>query len=104
MAKKMNLKKLCCNWEDIVKDLTKKKNGNNIWSDVKRISLTEMVYCIWMERNQRIFRGEKRNAVNLYTAINEVVHLKLMNIKVKDSCVVKKVADTWGIQFKSIDC
>nr|GEY23518.1 RNA-directed DNA polymerase, eukaryota, reverse transcriptase zinc-binding domain protein [Tanacetum cinerariifolium] len=66
-------------------------------------SVKERAKVAWKqkERNQRIFRGEKRNADNLQIAINEVVQVILMNIKVKDSNALKNVADTWGIQFKN---
>ncbi|GJY16874.1 RNA-directed DNA polymerase, eukaryota, reverse transcriptase zinc-binding domain protein [Tanacetum coccineum] len=88
--------------EEIVQDLIEKRNGNNIWNAVRRISLVAVVYFIWQERNQRIFRGEKKSADKLLSVINEVVQLKLMNIKVKYSYAVKYVADTWGIQFKNL--
>nr|GEU91407.1 hypothetical protein [Tanacetum cinerariifolium] len=38
-TKKMNLKKVWCKWEDIVKDSIEKRNGNNIWNAVRRFSL-----------------------------------------------------------------
>ncbi|GJY04906.1 RNA-directed DNA polymerase, eukaryota, reverse transcriptase zinc-binding domain protein [Tanacetum coccineum] len=57
--------------------------------------------CNKHERNQRIFRGEKRDADILHEAISEVIKLKLMNMKVKESNAVKKVAELWEIQFKN---
>ncbi|GKE61330.1 RNA-directed DNA polymerase, eukaryota, reverse transcriptase zinc-binding domain protein, partial [Tanacetum coccineum] len=51
------------------------------------------------ERNQRIFRGEKRNTKNLCATISELIQLKLMSLKVKESDAVRRVADIWEIKF-----
>ncbi|GJY22232.1 RNA-directed DNA polymerase, eukaryota, reverse transcriptase zinc-binding domain protein [Tanacetum coccineum] len=59
----------------------------------RRISLAAVVYFIWKERNQRIFRRGKRNSNKLYDDIIDVIKLKLMNIKEKDSRAVRRVAD-----------
>ncbi|GJZ85640.1 hypothetical protein Tco_0650979 [Tanacetum coccineum] len=93
MAAKINLNKIDFIWEEVVNELLEKNNGNNIWSTVKRISLVAVVYFIWQERNQRIFRGEKRNSNKLYDDIIDVIKLKLMNIKEKDLRAVRRVAD-----------
>ncbi|GJR75133.1 RNA-directed DNA polymerase, eukaryota, reverse transcriptase zinc-binding domain protein [Tanacetum coccineum] len=101
VAGKMNLKKTDYIWEDIVQDMIGKKNGNNIWSVVRRISLAAVVYYIWQERNHRIFRGEKSDANGLIDTITETIKLKLMNLRVKESSEVRKVAEMWDIQFKN---
>ncbi|GJY63013.1 RNA-directed DNA polymerase, eukaryota, reverse transcriptase zinc-binding domain protein [Tanacetum coccineum] len=44
----------------------------------------------------------KRNAVELQEIIMEVVKLKMMNLRVKNSYDVRIVAETWGIQFKNL--
>ncbi|GJX90332.1 reverse transcriptase zinc-binding domain-containing protein [Tanacetum coccineum] len=100
VAEKMNLNKIEYKWDDIINELAGKKNGNNIWSAVRRLSLAAVVYFIWQERNQRIFRGDKRDADVLFDTINETIMLKLMSLRVKESYAVKKVAGIWEIQFK----
>ena len=97
---KMNLNKTQFKWDDIVHDLLSMKNGNNIWSAVRRLSLAAVVYYIWQERNQRLFRGDKRDVKKLYEDICEVIQLKLMSLNVRDSEAVNNVADIWKIQFK----
>nr|GEX19048.1 reverse transcriptase domain, reverse transcriptase zinc-binding domain protein [Tanacetum cinerariifolium]GFA48401.1 reverse transcriptase domain, reverse transcriptase zinc-binding domain protein [Tanacetum cinerariifolium] len=88
----MDLQKDNYKWDDIVNELTGKKNGNNIWSVVRRLSHAAVVYYIWQERNQRIFKGIKRGEATLIDTINEIIKLKLMSIKVKHSNAVKRVA------------
>ncbi|GJY44561.1 retrovirus-related pol polyprotein from transposon TNT 1-94 [Tanacetum coccineum] len=46
MADKMKLNKIVFKWEEVVNELLEKKNGNNIWSAVKRISFAAVVYFI----------------------------------------------------------
>ncbi|GJZ50732.1 hypothetical protein Tco_0605247 [Tanacetum coccineum] len=89
VAENLNLRKIEFVWEVIVQTLIGMKNGNNIWSVVRRVSLAAVVYNIWQERNHRIFRGEKSDSSALITKINETIRLKLMNISVKDSNAVR---------------
>ncbi|GJY56594.1 RNA-directed DNA polymerase, eukaryota, reverse transcriptase zinc-binding domain protein [Tanacetum coccineum] len=53
------------------------------------MNMTRTVYK-WdeVERNQRLFRGENRDPEILFKAINEVIKLKLMNIRVGNSAKV----------------
>ena len=88
--------------DDVVTEYLRLENGNNIWSVVRRLSLAAVTYHIWKERNQRLFRGDKREAKKLFEDICEVVQLKLMNLNVKNSEAVKRVANIWGIHFNRI--
>ncbi|GJT58681.1 RNA-directed DNA polymerase, eukaryota, reverse transcriptase zinc-binding domain protein [Tanacetum coccineum] len=63
MAAKMNMRKIEFIWEDVINEILQSKVGNNIWSAVKRICLSAVVYYIWQERNQRIFQGLKRDSM-----------------------------------------
>lgn len=83
-------------------DFSRLKNGNNIWSAVRRLSLAAAIYYIWHERNQRLFRGDKKEAKELFDIICRTIQLKLMSLRVKNSEAVKKVASIWGIQFNTV--
>nr|GEW25340.1 hypothetical protein [Tanacetum cinerariifolium] len=48
-------------WGHIVEEMCNLLNNNNIWSIVRRIVLGAMVYFIWQERNNKIFKEEKRD-------------------------------------------
>ncbi|GKD57224.1 reverse transcriptase zinc-binding domain-containing protein, partial [Tanacetum coccineum] len=41
-------------WNNIVKELAEKQNGNNIWSIVRRLCLATVVCSIWREKNNRM--------------------------------------------------
>ena len=87
-------------WKDIIHGLVNDHNGNNIDSVVKRLILAASVYCIWNERNCRIFNDENKSAEEVANRILEIVKMKLMSLKVKESPAVKKVERLWSIAFK----
>ncbi|GKC86773.1 hypothetical protein Tco_1147422, partial [Tanacetum coccineum] len=92
VAKKLNLIKIGYHREEIIFDLIETKKRNNIWSMVRRTSLAAVVYSIWHERNKRIFTREKRKVTKLQESVNEVIKLKMMNLRVRESNAAKKVA------------
>ncbi|GJW84566.1 RNA-directed DNA polymerase, eukaryota, reverse transcriptase zinc-binding domain protein [Tanacetum coccineum] len=94
----MNMDKIDYQWNEVVSELLKYKHGKNIWSAVRRISFAAMIYYIWQERNQRILRGENRDTDELFKAISEVIKLNLINIRVRNTADVRKVAKLWEIQ------
>ncbi|GJS57688.1 hypothetical protein Tco_0652472 [Tanacetum coccineum] len=59
--------------------------------DSERLSLAASVYLIWQERNRRIFKDEKRNVDELFSIFKDTIRLRLMSLKVKDSCAVRTV-------------
>ncbi|PWA62228.1 RNA-directed DNA polymerase, eukaryota, Reverse transcriptase zinc-binding domain protein [Artemisia annua] len=85
---------------EIVLSLANGKNGNNIGSVVKRLCFATSVYSIWFERNNRIFRDEKKEAEDVVKTILDTVKLKLMCLKVKDSGAVRLIERTWDVICK----
>lgn len=49
-------------WNDIIQSFVNEHNGNNIDSVVKRLILAASVYCLWNERNSRIFKDNSKSA------------------------------------------
>ncbi|GKB16864.1 hypothetical protein Tco_0850787, partial [Tanacetum coccineum] len=64
---------------------------NSIKSVLQRISLASAIYYIWNERNNRIFTQEQKDTQCLFNAIEEIIKLQLLNLKVKRSVAVLKV-------------
>ncbi|GKD44319.1 hypothetical protein Tco_1268964 [Tanacetum coccineum] len=48
------------------KHMANSPNGYNIWSVVRRLVFAASVYCLWQERNSRIFRDEKKYLEKLW--------------------------------------
>ena len=55
---KCNLQYICNNWADEVQEATRRFRGASMQAKMGRLAFTVVVYCIWKERNQRIFKGE----------------------------------------------
>ncbi|GKA78310.1 RNA-directed DNA polymerase, eukaryota, reverse transcriptase zinc-binding domain protein [Tanacetum coccineum] len=94
--------RLSDNWNQIISEMVLLPLNRNIWSIVRRISLNAAVYYIWQERNNRIFKQEKRDADTMVNLIKENTRLKLIGLKVKDSVTVKEVERRWQIQMKKV--
>ena len=92
------------NWHDIILKYSNGQNGNNIWGVVRRLILVASVYCIWNERNSRIFKEECKSHEDVGKLIIDNVKWKLLSLKVKDSNAVREVERLWSIRFnKKVD-
>ncbi|GJS26999.1 RNA-directed DNA polymerase, eukaryota, reverse transcriptase zinc-binding domain protein [Tanacetum coccineum] len=84
-------------WNDIVTELAVKPNKSSIWSIVRRLCLAGVVYSIWRERNNRVFRDEECNWEIVLEMICETARLRLMGLAVKKSKAVLQVATKWNV-------
>ncbi|GKC28564.1 RNA-directed DNA polymerase, eukaryota, reverse transcriptase zinc-binding domain protein [Tanacetum coccineum] len=81
--------------------------AKGIWKEIKSL-LNVRLSDNWnqiiseMERNNRIFKQEKRDADTMVNLIKENTRLKLIGLKVKDSVTVKEVERRWQIQMKKV--
>ncbi|GJV70675.1 putative reverse transcriptase domain-containing protein [Tanacetum coccineum] len=91
----------CNNYKlnEIVAGLSKKTNGNSIDSIIRRICFAASVYLVWQERNNRIFRDEKRNVEDLFGIFNDTVRMRLMSLKVKRFVAVTRAQTKWNVKF-----
>ncbi|GJZ52189.1 hypothetical protein Tco_0606704 [Tanacetum coccineum] len=65
--------------------------NRNIWSRVRRLVCGAAVYYIWQEKNNRLFKNEKKDSNTILNTIKETVGMKLIGIKVKESKTVKRI-------------
>ncbi|GJS07198.1 RNA-directed DNA polymerase, eukaryota, reverse transcriptase zinc-binding domain protein, partial [Tanacetum coccineum] len=72
-------------WPLIVNKYASMPNGNSIVSIERRLCIAACVYFIWQERNQRIFKNEKRKVDDLYNTLCDSIKLRLHSIKAKRS-------------------
>ncbi|XP_071704107.1 uncharacterized protein [Rutidosis leptorrhynchoides] len=83
----------------IIEMMPKFPGKNQIWGIVTRLVLAESVYYIWQERNQRLFRGKKREVEELVDIAKEYIRVKLLTLKVKKSDAVTSVERIWNVQW-----
>ncbi|GJS50125.1 hypothetical protein Tco_0600246 [Tanacetum coccineum] len=90
LLKMMNVKLSEC-WDHVIDEMKVLPSNKNIWSIVRRLVCGTAVYYIWQERNNRLFRNEKRDINTIINIAKEAVGMKLLGIKVKESGMLKKV-------------
>ncbi|GJR26775.1 RNA-directed DNA polymerase, eukaryota, reverse transcriptase zinc-binding domain protein [Tanacetum coccineum] len=88
------------NWIDIVEELKKLPNNQNIWSIVRKLVFGAEVYYMWQERNSRLFKKEVRDGKTLSHCIREVVQLKISGFAVKESRAVRELEERWNIKIQ----
>ncbi|GJX81464.1 reverse transcriptase zinc-binding domain-containing protein [Tanacetum coccineum] len=81
------------NWQDIITELSTLQNGNTIGSIIRRLCFAACVYLIWQERNNRIFKNEKRSNESLFIILNDTIKWRLSSLKFKSSQAVLKAAE-----------
>nr|GEY03914.1 RNA-directed DNA polymerase, eukaryota, reverse transcriptase zinc-binding domain protein [Tanacetum cinerariifolium] len=77
----------------IIDEMKVLPSNKNIWSIVRRLVYGAAVYHIWQEKNNRLFRNEKRDSNTIINIAKEAVGMKLLGIKVKESGTVKEVEE-----------
>ncbi|GKE20331.1 hypothetical protein Tco_1431843, partial [Tanacetum coccineum] len=96
------------NWWDIIDEFVDMYCGNSINSIIRMRSLAASVYLIWRERNCRIFRNEKRSSKELFDIFNEIIRMRLVNLKAKKSVAVTSAQKRWNVSIvcsdKGIQC
>ncbi|GJX16276.1 hypothetical protein Tco_0404757 [Tanacetum coccineum] len=90
LLKMLNVKLSEC-WDHVIDEMKVLPSNKNIWSIVRRLVCGTAVYYIWQERNNRLFKNEKRDINTIINIAKEAVGMKLLGIKVKESGMLKKV-------------
>ncbi|GKA05183.1 RNA-directed DNA polymerase, eukaryota, reverse transcriptase zinc-binding domain protein [Tanacetum coccineum] len=98
LLKKLNVS-LSRSWDQIIDEIKDLPANRNIWSIVRRLVCGAAVYYIWQERNNRLFRNEKRESKTVLNIAMEAVVMKLIGLKVKDS-TVKEVEERWNVKMQ----
>ncbi|GKD14790.1 RNA-directed DNA polymerase, eukaryota, reverse transcriptase zinc-binding domain protein [Tanacetum coccineum] len=98
LLKMLNVRLSGCS--DQIIDEMKALPANNIWSIVRRLVCCASVYYIWQERNNRLFKNEKRDNNTILNTAKETLGMKLIGIKVKESTTVKEVEERWNVKMQ----
>ncbi|GJS99508.1 RNA-directed DNA polymerase, eukaryota, reverse transcriptase zinc-binding domain protein [Tanacetum coccineum] len=94
--------RLSDSWNQIISEMEALPLNRNIWSIVRRITFNAAVYFIWQERNNRIFKNEKRDKETIVKLIKENTVMKLIGLKVKESITVNEVENKWKIKLQKV--
>ncbi|GKD89801.1 RNA-directed DNA polymerase, eukaryota, reverse transcriptase zinc-binding domain protein [Tanacetum coccineum] len=88
-------------WNDLVNMMAGLYNGNAIASIIRRLGFAASVYLIWQERNNRIFKDEKRSPKELAESLYDTIRMRLMSLKVKMSKAVLEAQERWNVNWQS---
>ena len=89
-------------WEDIVNEFFSFAKKNSIKSVVAKLILASAVYCIWQERNARLFKKVKKPAKEVIDLILSTVRLKLVTCKYRKTRRVEQFLTAWDLPFSLI--
>ncbi|GKF07892.1 RNA-directed DNA polymerase, eukaryota, reverse transcriptase zinc-binding domain protein, partial [Tanacetum coccineum] len=74
---------LSSEWDQIIMEMKGLPLNKNIWSIVRRLVCNAAVYYIWQERNNRIFKNEKRDKKTMFNLVKENVGMKLSESRIQ---------------------
>ncbi|GKE28810.1 RNA-directed DNA polymerase, eukaryota, reverse transcriptase zinc-binding domain protein [Tanacetum coccineum] len=89
-------------WDKIINEVKALELNKNIWSIMRRLVCGATVYYIWQKRNNRLFKNEKRDSNTILNIVKEIVKMKLIGIKVKESRTVKEVEERWNAKMQRV--
>lgn len=68
-------------WPNIISDLAASLSSKSLAVLIKKLVLASAVYCIWRERNSRVFRKEKLPEEVIIEKITNLVRFRLLSMK-----------------------
>ncbi|GJY44437.1 reverse transcriptase zinc-binding domain-containing protein [Tanacetum coccineum] len=93
-------RRLSHNWNNMIDESTRMATNNNIWSIMRRLVIGAVVYYIWQERNERLFKKQKRDVKILVQLVTETIKIRMMSFRVKESNAVKDVEMRCNVKLK----
>nr|GEU29256.1 hypothetical protein [Tanacetum cinerariifolium] len=85
------------NFQDIVSFLQPIATKRTAISIIGRLLFAASSYFLWIERNNRLFKGLKRSPEDVRDIILVTVRLKLLSFKFKNRDKVKKLLSSWNM-------
>ena len=68
-------------WEDELKWAVRKLKGKALVSILLRLAWKATIYCLWRERNRRVYEQTKETEDQVLNHIKEAVRIKLMGLR-----------------------
>ena len=91
---------LCIEWDMVVDDLLVWSKGSSLQSRLGKLTLAVVVYCVWQERNQRIFTRQFRTEEAVLLDIESYLRAKTYKWSV-DRCFTNwYICKSWGLDEK----
>ncbi|GJW80939.1 reverse transcriptase domain, reverse transcriptase zinc-binding domain protein [Tanacetum coccineum] len=81
----------------ILDDIVPMANRRTSKSVISKLVLSASAYFIWLERNDRLFTGNKRTAAQVIDCVMSAIRLKLMSCRFKKSKVGLDLMQRWKL-------
>ncbi|GJT08353.1 putative nuclease HARBI1 [Tanacetum coccineum] len=81
----------------ILDDIVPMANRRTSKSVISKLVLSASAYFIWLERNDRLFKGNKRTAAQVIDCVMSTIRLKLMSCRFKKSKVGLDLMQRWKL-------
>ncbi|GKB33274.1 hypothetical protein Tco_0872675, partial [Tanacetum coccineum] len=82
-------------FHDIVSYLLPIAHRRTAKSIIGRLLIAAASYCIWVERNNRIFKNTRRSPEEIRDSIMVTVRLKLLTFRFKNTTMVNELLTRW---------
>ena len=83
--------------EDVIHHLTPMASSRSVRSVVSKLLLAAASYYIWQERNNRIFKQQRRSESQVIDVIKSTVRLKLFTCRFKRRANVLSFLRVWRV-------
>ncbi|CAH1413149.1 unnamed protein product [Lactuca virosa] len=90
-------------WFNIIDLLKQATRGKSIWFFIHRLVLAGVVYHIWIERNNRIFKNKRRPYETMVKPITDEVRSRSMSLTLKASQNTDKAKLLWRLPMMNKD-
>lgn len=88
---------------NVVSALISQPSQTKAFIKTQRIAVAAVTYAIWRERNQRIFKKQKRKSCEVIKWIHHEIRLKLMSIKFNNVLDISHFRTIWRIPLEEPD-
>ncbi|KAK1429817.1 hypothetical protein QVD17_12069 [Tagetes erecta] len=85
-------------WKEIIGWIMPRIKANSARSIIERLVVSASSYCIWQERNARIFRSKLRTLKQLSEVILKIVRMRMMSIQFKDRQSSRRLVERLKIE------
>lgn len=80
----------------VIEYISPRLASKSIWSIIQRLVIGATVYCLWIERNNRLFQRSSRSSDDISNCIRDLVRLRLLSLKIKRSKQSLEAAKIWN--------
>ncbi|KAM2128052.1 hypothetical protein ACFX1R_007895 [Malus domestica] len=84
-------------WPSFVDSVATHWRGKSLPVVVKKLSLAVTVYCIWCERNNRMFNNCRKTSAALLQSITNMIWCRLCTLHVKPSTINMMILHNWNV-------